>query len=63
MVGGKYLVDANITEVILTFFLFQSEDEASLIGSHADEGPLDWEDEVLESLTSESHDHPSVLLS
>ncbi|XP_058227667.1 CRM-domain containing factor CFM3, chloroplastic/mitochondrial [Rhododendron vialii] len=30
----------------------QSEDEASLIGSNADEDPLDWEDEVSESLSS-----------
>ncbi|KAF7135061.1 hypothetical protein RHSIM_Rhsim08G0134300 [Rhododendron simsii] len=39
----------------------QSEDEASLIGSNADEDPLDWEDEV--SLSSESHDLPSVVMS
>lgn len=41
----------------------QSEDEASLIGSNADEDPLDWEDEVSESLSSESHDLPSVVMS
>lgn len=38
------------------------DDEASLMGSDADEAPLDWEDEASESLSSESHDHPSVVM-
>lgn len=52
--------DHDILDDISVFS--KHEDEASLMGFDADEAPLDWEDEASESLSSESHDHPSVVM-